>query len=88
MCALITLEDFIVKTNAHEVLTIIMQTLQVTQAISFPKVKHKIILDIGCDNLARNMATILSIHALHLQRPMCSQKHRWQFEKDISIKSN
>jgi len=52
MCALITLEDFIAKTNAHEVLTIIMQTLQVTQAISFPKVKHKIILDIGCDNLA------------------------------------
>jgi hypothetical protein len=37
-----------------------------TQATSLPKVKPKIIFDIGCDHLAPSMATIFSIHALHL----------------------
>jgi hypothetical protein len=52
----------------------------VTQATSFPKSKPKTILDIGCDDLALSMATILSIHTLHLQRLMRNQKHGWQFE--------
>jgi hypothetical protein len=43
-----------------------MQTLQMTQAMSFPKAKPKSILDIGYDHLTPSMAIILSIHALHL----------------------
>jgi hypothetical protein len=66
MCALIALEDFITRTNVHEVFTIIMKTPQVTQVTNFPKTKPKIILDIGYDHLAPSMAIILCIHALHL----------------------
>jgi hypothetical protein len=66
MCALITLKKFIAKFSAHKVLTIIMQALQMTQAMNFLEVKPKIIFDIGCDHLAPSMAIILSIHALHL----------------------
>jgi hypothetical protein len=66
MCALITLEDFIAKANAHEIFTIIMKTPQMTQVTSFAEVKPKTILDIGCDHLAPSMAIILCIHALHL----------------------
>ncbi len=56
-----------------------------TQATSFPEVKPKMIIDIGYDHLAPSMAVVLSIHALHLRKHVRSQKHGWQFEKDISI---
>jgi hypothetical protein len=72
MCALTTLTDFITKASVHKVLIVVMQTPQVTQATSFLEAQVKIILDIGCDHLAPSMAIILSIHALHLQRPMHS----------------
>jgi hypothetical protein len=72
MCALTTPKDFIAKASVHKVFIVIMQTPQVTQATSFPKAHTKIILDIGCDHLAPSMAIILSIHALHLQRPVRS----------------
>jgi hypothetical protein len=88
MCALTTPKDFIVKANVHKVVIVVMQTPQVTQATSFPKAKAKIILDIRCDDLPPSIAIILSIHALHLQRPMRSWKHEWQFENDISIESS
>jgi hypothetical protein len=55
--------------------------------MNFPEAKAKTIINIGCDHLAPSMAIILSIHALHLQRHVCSQKYGWQFEKDISIES-
>jgi hypothetical protein len=88
MCAFTTPKYFIVKANVHKVLTLVMQALQVTQATSFPEAKPKTILDIGCDHLTPSMAIILSIYALHLQRPMHNQKHGWQFKKDISISSS
>jgi hypothetical protein len=88
MCALTTLEDFITQSNANKVFTIVMQKPQVTQATSFPEAKPKIILNIGCDHLAPSMAIIFSIHTLNLQRLVCSWKHGWQFEKDISIENN
>jgi hypothetical protein len=72
MCALTALEDFIARANAHKVIIVILETLQITQAMSFLEVKPKIILNIGCDDLAPSMAIILSIHALHLQRLVSS----------------
>jgi hypothetical protein len=62
--------------------------MQVTQATSLLEAKPKNIFDIICDPFAPSMAIILFIHALHLRRPISSQKHGWQFDKDISIKSN
>jgi hypothetical protein len=59
-------EDFIAKARMHKVFIIILNTTQMTQATSLSKVKPKIIFDIGCDHLAQSIATILSIHALHL----------------------
>ncbi len=56
--------------------------------MNFPKPKPKTIFDIGYDNLAPSMAIILSIDALHLQRPMHNRKHMWQFKKDISIENS
>ncbi len=47
MCAFTALEDFIARASAHKVLTIVMQTSQVTQTMNFPKSKPKTILDIG-----------------------------------------
>jgi hypothetical protein len=88
MCALTTPRDFIARASAHKVLIIVLQTLQMTQAMNFSKAKLKIILDIGCDHFTPNMAIIFFMYALHLQRHVSSQKHRWQFEKDISIESN
>jgi hypothetical protein len=88
-CALTAIKDFIARANAHKVFTVVMQTPQVTQAMSFFEVKFKTILDIGCDHLAPRMAIIFSVHALHLQMPYYSRKHRWwRLEKDISIESN
>jgi len=75
MHAFITLEDFMARANAHKVIIVILETLQVTQAKSFLEVKPKIVLNIGCDHLTPNMAIILSIHALHLRRLVNSQKH-------------
>jgi hypothetical protein len=66
ICAIIAPKDFTMKTNVHKVFT-----------MNFLETKAKIILDIGYDHLAPNMATILSIHALHLQRPMHNWKHMW-----------
>jgi hypothetical protein len=88
MCAFIAPKDFIVRANAHKVFIIVMQTLQVTQATSFCKVKPKIVFNIGCDNLTPNMAIIFSIHALHLQRLVCSWKHEWQFKKNLHQKQS
>jgi hypothetical protein len=88
MCALTTPKDFIVRANAHKILTLLMQTSQMTQATSFLETKPKTIIDIGCDHLASNMAIIFSIHALHLRRLVRNQKHKGQFEKDISIESS
>jgi hypothetical protein len=59
-------KDFIVKAIMHKVFIIILNTTQLTQATSLLEVKPKTIFDIGCDHLAPSMATILSIHALHL----------------------
>jgi hypothetical protein len=50
--------------------------------------KPKTIFYISCDYFAPRMTIVLSIHAFHLRRPMNSQKHGWQFEKNISIKKN
>jgi hypothetical protein len=62
--------------------------MQVTQATILPAAKPKTIFDINCDDHAPSMAIILFIHALHLQSLVSSKKHGWQFEKEISIKSN
>jgi len=42
----------------------ILNTTQMTQAISLLKAKTKTIFYIGCDNLTLSMAIVLSIHAL------------------------
>jgi len=62
--------------------------MQVAQAMILPIAKPKTIFDISCDDLAPSMAIIFSIHALHLGKLVSSQKHGWQFEKEISIESN
>jgi hypothetical protein len=88
MCAPTTLEDFIARSSAHKVLIVVLHTTQVTETTCLPEAKPKTIFDISCDHLAPNMAIILSIHALHLQRLVSNRKHGWQFEKEISIESN
>jgi hypothetical protein len=60
----------------------------VTQATNLHETKLKIVFDSNCDHLAPNMAIILPIHALHLQRLVNSWKNGWQYEKDISIENN
>jgi hypothetical protein len=59
--------------------------MQVTQTTSLLETRPDIIFDIGCNHLAPNMAIILSIHALHLQRLLNSWKHWQQFEQKIFI---
>jgi hypothetical protein len=49
MSALTALEIFIAKAIVHKVFTIILHTMQVTQPTSLPKIKPKIIFDIGHD---------------------------------------
>jgi hypothetical protein len=44
MNSLTTLKKFIVKVKVHKVLT--MHTMQVTQAMSYPEVKTKIVFDL------------------------------------------
>jgi hypothetical protein len=61
-------KDFIVKAKMHKVLTIILHTMQMTQAMSLLETKPKIVFDIGCDHLSPSMAMVLFIHALHLQK--------------------
>jgi hypothetical protein len=85
MCAFISPEHFIAKGSLHKVLIVVLHTMQVTQATSLSKAKPKNVFDINCDDLAPSMAIIISIHALNLQMLVSSQKHGWQFEKDISI---
>jgi hypothetical protein len=81
MCEFTTLEDFIVRIGVHKYLIVVLHIAQVTQAMSLLETKPKIVFDISCDHLAPSMAIILSIHALHLRRPMNSWKHGWQFKK-------
>jgi hypothetical protein len=49
MNALTTPKDFIARTKTHKVLTIILNTTQVAQAMSLLEAKPKTIFDIGCD---------------------------------------
>ncbi len=65
--AFITLEGFIARSKAQKVFTIILYTMQVTQAMSLLEAQPKIIFNINGDHLTPNMAIILSIHALHLE---------------------
>ncbi len=71
-----------------------LQTLQMTQATSFPKAKPKIIINISCDHLAPNMAIILSIHVLHLlthsqllEGLKCESKEKTTEKKIIGARS-
>jgi hypothetical protein len=61
------LGSLIASLEMDRVITIGLNTTQVTQIASLPETKTKNIFDIGCNNLGPNMAIILSIHALHLQ---------------------
>ncbi len=45
-----------------------LYTTQMTQAMSLPKAKPKIVFDIGCDHLAPSMAIIFFIHVLHFAK--------------------
>jgi len=67
-----TPKDFIAKAKMHKVFTIILHTIEVTQATSLLEAKPKPIFDIGYDHLTLSMAMVLPIHALHLQKPMKS----------------
>jgi len=67
-----TPKDFIAKAKMHKVFTIILHTIEVTQATSLLEAKPKTIFDIGYDHLTLSMAMVLPIHALHLQKPMKS----------------
>jgi hypothetical protein len=88
MCAFIVLENFIARGRVHKVLIIILHIMQVTQTTTLLETRPNLFFDMGCDHLAPNMAIILSIHALHLQRLVNSWKHQWQFEQNILIKNN
>jgi len=68
MNILIVLESFIVKGKVHKVITIILHTMQVTQAISLREAQPKIIFNINGDHLTSSMAIILFVHALHFER--------------------
>jgi len=61
-------EGFIRRGKAHKVLTIIMHTTKVTQAMNPLEVQPKIIFNIGGDHLTPSMAIILFVHALHFGR--------------------
>jgi hypothetical protein len=87
MNTVITLKCFI-ACGAHKVFTIILHTLQLTQATSLPETKPKQFFHISCDQLTPSMGIILSIHALHLGRVVSIQMDRQQFKQDIPIKNN
>jgi hypothetical protein len=52
----------------------------VSQTTNIPKVKTKIIFDIGCDKFRPSMAIILYVHALHLQQGWIIAKQGRHFE--------
>jgi hypothetical protein len=65
MNALIAPKGFIAKGRMHKVLTIILHTIQVTQAKKILKVSPKIVFNIVGDHLTPIMAIIFFVHALH-----------------------
>jgi hypothetical protein len=86
MNALTTPKGFIARGKAHKILSIILHTTKVTQAMSLPEVQPKTIFNIVGDHFTPNMAIVLSIHALHFGRVMSIGKQRWQLKQDIPIK--
>jgi hypothetical protein len=58
-------KGFIVKSRVHKVITIILHTTKVTQAMNLLEGEPKTIFNIGGDHLTPSMAIILSIHAMH-----------------------
>jgi hypothetical protein len=72
----------------HKVLTIILHTPQVTQAMSLLEAKPKWIFYIGCDQLTPSMAIILFIHALHLGKVVKIRMDGQQFKQDIPVESS
>jgi hypothetical protein len=87
MDALTTPKCFVASGKTHEVLTIILHTLQVTQAMSLIEIKPKHFFYIGCDQLTPSMVVVLSIHVLHLGRVMSIQMDEQQFKQDIPIEN-
>jgi hypothetical protein len=71
-----TLEGFIVRGRTHKVRTIILHTMQVTQAMSLLEAQPKIIFNINDDHLTPSMAIIIYVHALHFERVASIKKQR------------
>jgi len=61
-------KGFIVRGKAHKVLTIILHTTKVTQAMNLLEVQPKTIFNIGGDHLTPSMAIVLFVHVLHFGR--------------------
>jgi hypothetical protein len=64
----------------NEGIVVCLNITQMPQIANLPKTKTKIIFDIGYDDLGPNVAIILFVHALHLQRGWIIGGPRRHFE--------
>jgi hypothetical protein len=69
----------------NQTIAIHLDITQVPQITNLLNVKTKIIFDIGCDGFRPNVAIILSIHALHLQRRQIIRRQGRHFEQNVTI---
>ncbi len=71
LCGVTYPSDFILEIGTNELNIIIVLTSKVAHTFATTKTQTKIILDVGCLDLAPNMAIVLPIHALHLSKMPC-----------------
>jgi len=58
--------DFIPKTSANKLNTIVILTFEVAQTSTITKTQTKVVLNVCCLEFSLSMAIMLPIHALHL----------------------
>jgi hypothetical protein len=77
--------DFIPKTSANKLNTIVILTLEVAQTSIITKTQTKVVLDVCCFEFSLSMTIMLPIHALHLFKMFCWLLQGWEFKSNVTI---
>jgi len=88
LCGVTHPSDFISKINTNKFNIIIVLTSKLAHTFVTAKTQTKVILDVGCFDLAPSMAIVFPIHALHLSKMPCWLSQGRKSEQNVSIESS
>jgi len=88
LCGVTYPRDFISKIRLNKLNITIVLTSKVAHTFVTTKTQTKVIIDVGCLDLAPSMAVVLPIHALHLSKMPYWLSQGQEFEQNVYIESS